>query len=316
MRQTVSINLCCYNSEKYLEETLKSIFNQTYRNWELVVINDGSKDSTERIIEKYIDEGWPIIYHYQNNAGLGRARNKAIELSSGMFIAIIDHDDLWHPEKLEKQMLLFSERPLLGLTYTNANLLNLTGHLRLNPDSVSMYRGWVLPQLLLSDFVICSTIVLPRAILDEVGWFDPHFIQVEEYDLMIRVAERYEFDYIEEPLATWRIHIQNSSWDGRRAQEELIILMHRVLLRMPHLRRELGQIVTRLKLSGLSCTLGCAFLMQGRFMDAYRWYGGIRKILRDLPRVMGLYLLSLFPQGVVVNIIGKWRVARKRLILG
>jgi hypothetical protein len=179
-----------------------------------------------------------------------------------------------------------------------------------------MYRGWVLPQLLLGNFVICSSIVVRRAILDKVGSFDPDFIQVEEYDLMIRIADRFEFDYVEEPLATWRIHNQNSSWDGQRTQEELIILMHRVLIRKPQLRSELGQILTRLKLSGLPCTPGCAFLMQGRFMDAYRWYGGITRILGALPRVMALYLLSLFPQEVVVHLIGKWRVVRKRLILG
>lgn len=316
MRPTVSINLCCYNSEKFLEETLQSIFMQTYKDWELVVINDGSKDSSEKIIQKYMAEGWPIIYHYQNNAGLGRARNMAIELSNGEFIAIIDHDDLWHPEKLEKQMPLFNERPLVGLTYTNANRLNMNGHIHLHSDYAPMHRGRVLLQLLLRDFVICSTIVVRRAILDQVGWFDPDFIQVEEYDLMIRIAERYEFEYIEEPLATWRIHSQNSSWDAYRMQEELIILMHRELIRMPQLRSELGQILTRLKLCGLSCTPGCAFLMQGRFMDAYRWYGGIRKILRALPRVMALYLLSFFPKEVVVNLICKWRVARKRLILG
>lgn len=312
----VSINLCCYNSEKFLEETLQSIFSQTYKDWELVVINDGSSDSTEKIIQRHLSEGWPIVYHFQTNAGLGRSRNKAIELSSGEFIAIIDHDDLWHSEKLEKQLALFNDRPFVGLTYSNTNSLNPNGYIQLQSDYVQLHRGRVLPQLLLSNFVRCSSIVVRRDILDQVGWFDPDFIQAEEYDLMIRVAERYEFDYIQEPLATWRIHNQNSSWDGSRTQEELVILMHRTLIRMPQLRSELGQFLIRLKLSGLSCTAGCAFLMQGRFMDAYHWYGGIRAILKALPRVMALCLLSLLPQRVVVNLIGRWRDASKHLILG
>src|SRR5207249_8047170 len=100
----VSINLCCYNGEQFLEETLQSIFLQTYKEWELVVVNDGSTDSTERIIKSYTAAGKPIVYHYQENAGLGSARNKALQLSSGRYSALIDHDDTWLSEELENQV--------------------------------------------------------------------------------------------------------------------------------------------------------------------------------------------------------------------
>src|SRR5438874_5550918 len=107
MNPTVSITLCCFNSERFLAETLRSIIDQTYKDWELVIINDGSTDSTESIIQTFIDRKWPIVYHSQQNAGLGRSRNKAVELSRGEFIALIDHDDLWEPEKLARQIPLF-----------------------------------------------------------------------------------------------------------------------------------------------------------------------------------------------------------------
>ena len=81
MSQKVSINLCCYNSEKYLKETLDSIVKQTYKDWELVIINDGSCDSTESIIDHYIEQGHPIVYKYQKNQGLSSSRNEAIKLS-------------------------------------------------------------------------------------------------------------------------------------------------------------------------------------------------------------------------------------------
>src|SRR2546421_314712 len=117
MPPKVSITLCCYNSERYLDETLQSITAQTYKDWELVVINDGSRDATEDIVRRYMDAGWPIVYQYQENRGLSASRNKSIELSSGEFIAMIDHDDLWSPEKLEKQVPLF-EDPKVGVVYT------------------------------------------------------------------------------------------------------------------------------------------------------------------------------------------------------
>ena len=106
MAPLVSINLCCYNSEKYLRETLDSIVNQTYKDWELVIINDGSTDATELIIQEYQARSYPIVYHYQKNNGLSKSRNKALQLSKGKYIAFIDHDDIWIAEKLQKQILL------------------------------------------------------------------------------------------------------------------------------------------------------------------------------------------------------------------
>ena len=127
MPPKVSINLCCYNGEKYLEETLQSIFLQTYTDWELVVVNDGSTDSTERIIKSHKAAGKPIVYHYQENAGLGSARNKALQLSSGSYIALIDQDDIWLSEKLEKQVRAFEVDRLLGLVYSDTYYIDQDG---------------------------------------------------------------------------------------------------------------------------------------------------------------------------------------------
>ena len=95
------IMLCCYNSEKYLSETIESIIGQSYQNWEIIAINDGSSDSTEKIIFSYIEKGVPIKYYYQDNKGFASARNQAIELSTNDWIAIIDHDDICLPHRLE-----------------------------------------------------------------------------------------------------------------------------------------------------------------------------------------------------------------------
>ncbi|MEO8035126.1 MAG: glycosyltransferase family A protein [Acidobacteriota bacterium] len=99
MPPLVSVNLCCYNSERFLEETLQSIFTQTFADWELVVINDGSEDSTDAIIRRHQESGRRIVYHPQANAGLGASRNKAIELSQGKYIALICGDDAWYPHR-------------------------------------------------------------------------------------------------------------------------------------------------------------------------------------------------------------------------
>ena len=119
MNPRVSINLCCYNSERYLRETLDSIVSQTYKDWELIIINDGSSDATESIVSEFIKRGHPIVYHYQANKGLALSRNEALKRSRGEYIAFIDHDDLWMPEKLEKQILALESNPEIDFFYGN-----------------------------------------------------------------------------------------------------------------------------------------------------------------------------------------------------
>ena len=102
----ISIIMCCYNSEDNIIETLNSIKNQTYKKWELVIINDGSTDETELIIKKfiYLNKDLNVRYFYQKNQGLGVSRNNAIKRTKYDWIAIIDHDDIWLSEKLLKQI--------------------------------------------------------------------------------------------------------------------------------------------------------------------------------------------------------------------
>lgn len=207
MPPTVSINLCCYNSEKYLEETLQSIFAQTYKNWELIIINDGSTDSTERIIQQYIKDGWPIIYHYQINAGLGQSRNKALELSQGEFIAFIDHDDLWMPEKLEIQVPLFDKDEETGIVFCNTIFFNDKGFQKEVYRKWKPPRGMVFSALLSNYFLALPSVVVRKKALEANGeWFDPQFKVIEEYDLFLRLSYSWKVDYVYEPLAKWRMH--------------------------------------------------------------------------------------------------------------
>lgn len=213
MPPIVSINLCCYNSEKFIEKTLQSIFDQTYKNWELVVINDGSSDSTERIIQRHINEGWPIVYHYQANTGLGASRNKAIELSKGKYIAIIDHDDLWLPVKLEKQVRVIDEHPEVDFLYSNfykiimpnENRLIL-GHKNRQPE------GNVFENFLYHYPVNLQTVLFRRSALNVLDhYFDENLNLSEEFDLFMRVLYKSKAIYIHEPLAIYRIHLDMCS---------------------------------------------------------------------------------------------------------
>jgi glycosyltransferase involved in cell wall biosynthesis len=212
MSPKVSINLCCYNSEKYLREALDSIVNQTYKDWELVIINDGSLDSTESIINEYINRGHLIIYHCQQNKGLGYSRNEALKRSQGEFIAFMDHDDLWMPDKLEKQIPLFYKDTKIGIVACNAILFN-------NEHDEALFckrkptTGYVFREML-GNYCICfPSAVIRRSALDGLDeWFDARFNHVLDSDLFMRILYTWHFDYVDERLAQNRIHKGSSSY--------------------------------------------------------------------------------------------------------
>jgi glycosyltransferase involved in cell wall biosynthesis len=230
MPPIVSINLCCYNSEKFLRETLDSIINQTYKDWELVIINDGSADSTESIIYEYIEKGCPIVYHYQSNHGLGYSRNEAVRRSSGEYIAFIDHDDIWMPRKLERQIPLFAD-PEVGLIYSDAIYFNEDGDSSILYQSNAHYTGRCFRQLLTDYFLCLQTVVIRKAALDSLThWFEAEFNMCEDPDLFTRIGYKWKLAMINEPLAKWRVHSLSQTWTvgkGVRFADELNAMLEK-----------------------------------------------------------------------------------------
>lgn len=221
MSPTVSINLCCYNSEEFLEETLRSIFAQTYKDWELVIINDGSTDSTESIIREYINQGYPIIYYWQENHGLGYSRNEALKRSSGKYIAFIDHDDIWLPGKLEKQVPLFND-PEVDFVYSNFYKFDNRGNKKLVSKGTKI-KGNIFESLLYFYDIGILTAMLRAVSLKKLDkLFDERLNLVEEYDLFMRLLYRGQAIYTPEPLAMHRVHAKMGTrlyW--RKVSEEI-----------------------------------------------------------------------------------------------
>jgi glycosyltransferase involved in cell wall biosynthesis len=199
-----------------LRETLQSIINQTYKDWELVIINDGSADATESIVFEYIQQGYPIIYHYQENKGLGTSRNEAITRSNGKYIAFIDHDDLWMPEKLEKQVPPFNENPRVGMIISDVIFFNEKGDVKRYYGKWKPPSGNIFKYLLKRYFISLTTVVIRRSALDTVnGWFDERFNIAEDKDLFVRIAHDWEVLCIYEPLAKWRMSLNSLTFTRR-----------------------------------------------------------------------------------------------------
>jgi glycosyltransferase involved in cell wall biosynthesis len=212
MNPSVSVTICCYNGEKYLETALQSVIAQTYTNWEIIIINDGSTDTTEAIVKKYISKGYPITYHYQANAGLGSARNKSIELAKGDFIAILDQDDLWYPSKLEKQMVLFKNNPGIGVVYADCNLIDESGLVKLKSSmNGEFHEGDVFSNLLRDMFTPAwPTVIMRKLLIKNAGGF-LNYSFAEDLDILLKIAYVSSFGVVKEVLASYRLHSNQSS---------------------------------------------------------------------------------------------------------
>jgi glycosyltransferase involved in cell wall biosynthesis len=212
----VSVNICCHNSERHLEETLRSVFAQTWTDWELVLINDGSTDGTDAIVRQHVAAGRPIVYHAQENHGLSAARNEALRRSSGELVAFLDHDDLWEPDKLARQVPLFDANARVGVVFSDCVNFTERGFSYRQFTRFPPAAGMVFGRLLRNYFPNLQTVVVRRAAIDELDeWFDARFRVCEEADLFLRIARRWEFDYVAAPLARWRLHAASTSAHSR-----------------------------------------------------------------------------------------------------
>jgi glycosyltransferase involved in cell wall biosynthesis len=203
---TVSIVIAAYNAAHTLPETLASVAAQTFTDFELIVIDDGSVDNTPAILQSHGAQ-WPwLSWVRQPNAGVSAAREKGLALCRSELVAFLDADDLWLPHKLEKQVPLMLAQPELVLSYTDMRdffpdhdaPLSL---LQQKPPA----RGQVLQALFTRNFIYTPTVILRKSALRRAGGFDLKLKVNEDFDLWLRMAALGPFDYINEILGRRRV---------------------------------------------------------------------------------------------------------------
>ena len=207
----VSIIINCFNGEKYLRHAIDSVISQTYKNWEIIFWDNQSIDKSAEIFKSYKDVRFNYYYAPKHSKILYEARNYAIAKAKGDFFAFLDVDDWWLPNKLERQIPLFAD-PDVGLVY--GNLWRLFE----KKNKKKIYRKKILPtgmilDELLNDYVIGSpTYVIRKKSLDSLEYhFNKHFHIIGDFDLNIRLAAKWKFNCVQDPVAIARIHGQNES---------------------------------------------------------------------------------------------------------
>lgn len=261
-----SVIIPAYNGAAYLGEAIESVLRQKGSDLELIVVDDGSTDATPQVLERYRGR---IISLYQENRGMASARNRGIGASSGELVAFVDSDDYWLDGKLAAQLALFQGRPHVGLVYSDAWFLRGSRYLPYTSFAVCPpQRGRVFDRLLLDSFIPMPTVVVRRQCLEEVGLFDERFRISADYALWLRVAARYEVDYVAAPLAVYRRHTMNTSRDAEAALSEAIRITDDCLSDPMMPRVEAG--LARGRRAALQWQLGVSFLQNGRRKAARR----------------------------------------------
>ena len=221
----ISIIVPTYNRDSFLERTILSVQNQTINDWELLIIDDGSTDKTREIVENFIKKDKRIKYFYQENSG-GPASPKNIGLANatGKYVAFLDSDDEWFPQKLEKQIKIFESS-------NNKELGIVTCFLYIKEDKTekviskcnTFYRGNVTEKLVKSNFPITSSCIMTKlSILKEAGNFDNEFKVSDDWDMWLRISELgYQFDFVPEYLLNYFVHdkniyYRNSNFNGEK----------------------------------------------------------------------------------------------------
>ena len=197
----VSVIIPTYNRKEMVQEAVESVLSQTYQDFELIVVDDGSEDGTREMIQREFPG--LLTYLYQENQGVSRARNRGIETSRGKYIAFLDSDDLWLKKKLERQVQFMQQNPEAMICYTDE--IWIRRGVRVNPKKKhAKHSGWIYPQCLPLCIISPSSVLMRRELLEEVGGFDPEFPVCEDYDLWLRVALRYPIHLIPEKLIVKR----------------------------------------------------------------------------------------------------------------
>lgn len=205
----ISVIIPVYNAEKYISQTLESVAKQTYTNIEIVIVNDNSVDSSEKIIYEWMHNNTiKIIYHKnKQNLGVAEARKVGIEISTGELVAFLDADDIWVSSKLKKQVQYFIEHPNIVLVHTYMRGFNdqiFYKSSKFQQKLVNQLEGYIYNRLLMGNMLCTSSVIVKKQIFSEVGYFCKEYSPSEDWDIWLKIAYHYPIGLIKEYLVNYR----------------------------------------------------------------------------------------------------------------
>ena len=218
----VSIIINCYNSETYIKKAIESVISQTYSNWEIILWDNQSTDRTREYVNNF-QENRIKYYLAPSFTTLSCARKLAIEKANGVYLAFLDSDDYWEPEKLAAQVTVLEEYPKVGIVHTNFILVTENAELSVTLQNnyyatIKQYSYTdknIYRNLLYSNYIIFSSLLVRRKVYDSIGGINEAFNQNEDYELLLKASLITNASNVPRKLTFYRIHSNNQSHNNR-----------------------------------------------------------------------------------------------------
>ncbi len=258
----VTVIIPCYNRERFVRETVESALAQTYPHVEVVAVDDGSTDGTRKVLEDYADRVTILDHPGRVNKGQSASINLAVRSTRSDYIAILDSDDYWAPEKIERQVEYLESHPEVGLVYANGLAVDENGKELYKVFSAKHVETNRPERALLEcHFNLPSNALVRRSVLESAGEFDETMRSAQDHDMAIRIAEITRLAYIDEPLWYYRRHPDSQSGrHSRRRWETGFKILRKACQRYPY-----GLNVQRRRLAVLNFRLGQCLREEHRF---------------------------------------------------
>jgi glycosyltransferase involved in cell wall biosynthesis len=274
----VSVVIPVYNSSAYIAEAIESVLGQTYTHFEIIVVDDGSTDKTQEILDRYRAK---VKCFYQENRGVSAARNVGVRNAKGELIAFLDADDVWLPGKLEKQVRFLTQHAEVPFIFGDTDLFNDSGTVisallrQKKMASQLPEKEFVVKnpfELLLDEnFIPTSTGLVRRSVLMEAGGFDESLRSVEDRDLWLRIAIKHPMGCIPEVLSRKRLHAENISSDQLKANQSLLRVYTKIL-DDPMMSKRVDYHFIKSRLADLHFSLGYGYFKKGMYPEARRHF--------------------------------------------
>ena len=275
----VSILLTCYNHIRYLPACVEGIRKQTFRDFEIVAIDDGSQDFSREWLAEQPDIR--CIFNAEN-LGTYETLNVGLRSTSGEFVAVLNDDDLWEPEKLERQIGLMEAHPKVGVVHTGGTFIDGEGKTQEgNPLGFAFPRfetGDVLLGLVYENKVIASAALARRECFDKVGEFNRQYFGSGDWEMWFRIAEQFDFGFIDAPLTHYRVHGANASHKLERIWRDDEMLRTWMAPRLENLGSRFSSLAIRRARAFNYAALGTVQTLNGRPADGRQSYGASARL--------------------------------------
>ena len=317
MTPTISIIMPVLNGERYIAEAIESIRRQTYTDYELLVIDDGSSDRTREIVCGFATRLELKYVHHESNQGITPSINDGLRRASGRFIAFLDHDDAWLPDFLETQLAHLANHPDVGMVHSDFQTIDGGGKVLEHSVAQARHRtrpsGFVFRHLFMQSMICGNTVLVRKECFERLGLWDER-LRWADYHMWLRISRQYKIDYVPQVLTAYRQHASQCTRSNmsRPADEAPVAAqtIERLLEDFPEIRQELGEQTISRRMASFYFDLAYGWFSEGEFANTRLC---LRRALRFWPtnvRYLGVYAATWLGQSQVRAVREAWRRVR------